>query len=56
MNCRGCGRPEAIHKINSVVDRNHPKALFLSETRMSATCAKDLCQRMGFRNAFGVSS
>jgi hypothetical protein len=38
------------------VDSNQPKVLFLLETRLSATRAQDLCHRLGFHNAFGVSS
>jgi hypothetical protein len=38
------------------VDCNHPKVLFLSETRLSASRAQDLCHKFGFHNSFGVSS
>jgi hypothetical protein len=56
LNCRGCGRLEAVHEIRSDVDRKHPKVLLLSETRMSASRAQDFGRKLGFWNAFGVSS
>jgi hypothetical protein len=56
LNYRGCERPEAVHEICNVVDYYHPRVLFLSETRLSATHAQDMCRKLGFRNAFGVSS
>jgi hypothetical protein len=38
------------------VDLNRPKVLFLLEMRLSATRAKEMCHKLGFHNAFGVSS
>jgi hypothetical protein len=38
------------------VDLNHPKVLFLSKMRLSATRAQEMCHKLGFHNAFGVSS
>jgi hypothetical protein len=43
LNCRGCGRPEAVHEIHKAVDQNRPRVLFLSETRLSATRAQEIC-------------
>jgi hypothetical protein len=56
LNYRGCGWPEAVCKICNVVDHNRPRVLFLSETRMSAEHSQNLCWKLGFHNAFGVSS
>ncbi|CAO2184128.1 unnamed protein product [Urochloa humidicola] len=56
LNCRGCGRSEAVQEIRNIVDLHNPMLLFLSETKMSAVKVQDLRWRLGFPNAFGVNS
>jgi hypothetical protein len=56
LNCRGCGRPEAVRDIRNIVDLHNPMVLFLSETKMGANRSQDLRWSLGFPNAFGVSS
>jgi hypothetical protein len=56
LNCRGCGRPEAVRDIRNIVDLHNPMVLFLSENKMSANRSQDLRWSLGFPNAFGVSS
>lgn len=55
LNCRGCGRSEAVRDIRNIVDMHNPVVLFLSETKMSANRSQDLRWRLGFPNAFGVN-
>jgi hypothetical protein len=55
LNCRGCGRHEAVREIHNIADTNHLNVLFLSETKMSATGAQDMCRRLGFPNASKLS-
>lgn len=56
LNCRGCGRPETVQEIGSLVRLHHPSMVFLSETRLSDKRAHDMKFRLGFSNAFGVKS
>ena len=56
LNCRGCGRPETVHEIRSLIKLHRPSLVFLAETKMSNTKAQDLRFRFGFSNAFGVKS
>ena len=56
LNCRGCGRPETVQEICSLIRLHHPSLVFLSETRLSDKRAQDLKFRFGFSNAFGVKS
>jgi exonuclease III len=57
LNCRGCGRSEAVREFRNLVGLNLPRVLFLSETKMAARKAEtELRQRLGYANAFGVSS
>jgi len=55
LNCRGCGRSEAVREIRDIADNVKPMVLFLSETKMSAQRSQELRWRLGFPNAFGVN-
>jgi hypothetical protein len=55
LNCRGCGRPEAVRELRNLVELSGPKVLFLSETKMCANKAEtELRRRLGFANGFGL--
>ena len=56
LNCRGCGRLETVQEISSLVQLHRPALVFLSETKLPETRAKELRFRLGFQNAFAVKS
>lgn len=56
LNYRGCGRPETVHEISSLIRLHRPTMVFLSETKVSDKRAQDLRFRLGFSNAFGVKA
>jgi hypothetical protein len=56
LNCRGCGRSEAVREIRNIAELYYPKLLFLSETKMGAKKAEtELRMRLGYPNTFGVN-
>jgi hypothetical protein len=56
LNCRGCGQPETVQEVRSLVELHRPELVFLSETKLSQKRAQDLRWRLGFDHAFGVKS
>uniref|UniRef100_C6JRM0 Uncharacterized protein n=1 Tax=Sorghum bicolor TaxID=4558 RepID=C6JRM0_SORBI len=56
LNCRGCGRPEAVQEIHQLVVEKKPAVVFLMETRMGEEKALGLARRLGFQNAIVVKS
>lgn len=55
-NCRGVGNSRTVQDLCGLVKSLHPKLVFLSETRMSASRVSNLRWRLGFRNCISVSS
>jgi hypothetical protein len=56
LNCRGCGRPEAVREFRNIAELHRPKVLFLSKTRMGARKAEsELRARLGYPNAFSLN-
>jgi hypothetical protein len=56
VNCRGCGRPEAVQELHHVVVETKPEVVFLMETRMGEERALGLKRTLGFPNAIVVNS
>ena len=56
LNCRGCGRPEAVQEIHQLVVEKKPAVVFLMETRMGEERALGLARNLGFQNAIVVKS
>ena len=54
LNCRGCGRPEAVRELCLLVETCRPAVVFLMETRMSEVRARELQRRTGFPNGHVV--
>ncbi|KAG2539975.1 hypothetical protein PVAP13_9NG509928 [Panicum virgatum] len=56
VNCRGCGRPEAVQEFRHLVEERRPSVLFLMETKMGEERALGLKRDLGFPNAIIVKS
>jgi hypothetical protein len=56
LNCRGCGRPEAVQEIHQLVVEKKPAVVFLMETKMGEERALGLARRLSFHNAIVVES
>ena len=56
VNCRGCGRPEAVQELRHLVEVTRTAVVFLMETRMNKERALRLKQKLGFPNGEAVSS
>ncbi|KAM0903186.1 hypothetical protein ACQ4PT_018814 [Festuca glaucescens] len=56
VNCRGCGRPEAVQELRLLVEERKPMVVFLMETRMGEEKARGLQRDLGFPNAIVVKS
>lgn len=55
-NCRGVGNPWSVHRLSRWSIDVSPDLMFLSETKISKDVVEGLKGRIGFSNAFGVSS
>ena len=56
VNCRGCGKPEAVQELLHVVEEKQPAVVFLMETRMNEERARGVQRALGFPNAIVVKS
>ena len=56
VNCRGCGRPEAVQELRHLVEQKKAAVVFLMETRMGEERALGLRNDLGFQNAIVVKS
>jgi exonuclease III len=56
VNCRGCGRLEAVQELRHVVEERRPAVVFLMETRMGEERALGLKRDLGFSNAIVIKS
>ena len=56
VNCRGCGRPEAVQELRHLMEERRPSVLFLMETKMGEERALGLKHDLGFPNAIIVKS
>lgn len=56
VNCRGCGRSEAVQELRHVVEEKRPMVVFLMETRMGEEKALGLKRDLGYANAIVVKS
>ena len=55
-NCRGLGNPWTVRQLKRWVTSLAPDILFLSETKINNVTAENLKGKIGFSNAFGISS
>lgn len=55
-NCRGCGSPEAVQELHSIVDTTGPTVVFLMETKLGKKKAQRLKGVLGFSNSLAVGS
>ena len=53
-NCQGLGAARAVHELTNLVKINHPKLLFLTETKRNSNEMKWLKYRWGFEGCFTV--
>ena len=56
VNCRGCGRSEAVQELRHLVAERRPAVVFLMETRMGEERALGLKLDLGFPNAIVVKA
>jgi hypothetical protein len=55
-NCRGLGNPRTVQELGGFVQSYSPKLVFLSETRMCVSRARNLSWRLGLRHSLAISS
>jgi hypothetical protein len=55
-NCRGLGTASTVAELRLLVKRFRPSLLFLSETKMKDSKARNLMWSLGFSGCFAVSS
>jgi hypothetical protein len=56
VNCRGCGRSEAVQELHQLVEERRPEVVFSMETRMGEEKALGLKHDLGFPSAIVVKS
>jgi len=55
-NCRGLWNSRIVQELCNYVKLHHPKLVFLSETRMSASRSKNLRWKIGLKHSLAVDS
>ena len=55
-NCRGLGNSRTVQELCNYVKLHHPKLVFLSEIRMSASRSKNLRWKIGLKHSLAVDS
>ena len=55
-NCRGLWNSRIVQELCNYVKLHHPKLVFLSETRMSASRSKNLQWKIGLKHSLAVDS